>query len=220
VATMRLPAPVWESYQFFPKAWQSLVPEGPLGFLTRRLEVSDQPLASGEKPRLEITKAAGQHRDAVTVQQLGEKKAFIADSLGASVFAGFLGGKSLSAQQAQVTVGDFANNFAAITLVATDRQYLPNSARILVTVCGQVQNQGITWNEKHNSIGANWGHGPTIAQFVPATISLETDGPRKVYTLDSAGKRQDEVPSARDGHGRLSFRTSPEHATLLYEIAK
>jgi len=73
------------------------------------------------------------------------------------------------------------------------------------------------WNAAHNSVGAAWGHGPTIAERVPATIALATDGPREVFALRPDGRRGRKVGVAYTD-GRLSFTVSPEDRTLHYEI--
>ncbi len=68
------------------------------------------------------------------------------------------------------------------------------------------------------SIGAKWGYGPTIAQFIPTSLTIAADAPRKAYALDSNGKR---VKEAKTGfaNGKLTLTTDPSDTTLLYELA-
>lgn len=58
-----------------------------------------------------------------------------------------------------------------------------------------------------------------LAAALNAAVELPADAPRKVYALDSTGKRTAELPAEfRDG--KLRFRILPEHRAMHYEVKK
>ena len=73
------------------------------------------------------------------------------------------------------------------------------------------------WNAARTSVGTDWGHGPAIAERVPATIQLAASGPRTVYALRPHGTRAHTVTTAYN-NSILSFTVSPQDNTLHYEI--
>jgi hypothetical protein len=214
-ATLRVPDPPWLPYGNADDAWRELSPDGRIGFLEQRLMVSDVPLAAGEAPRLEISgqRAAGQ----VSLVPTPLGQAFVAASPSAAVFAGHVGGASLSAGDVRLQTAEFGNGFAGAVVVATDAKPLAASNRILVTVGGQAHNQDMGWDAGRTTVGANWGHGPTVAEYVPVTLTIPAEGPRKVYVLDSSGVRRGEA-ACRTEQGSIVLETSPSDRTMLYEI--
>ena len=218
VATIKLPAPIWESYPFATQAWNALVPTGPIGFITRRLEISDQPLPSGSKPQLVEQGSAAPTQVRITkVGQKADKPVYLAGAPSTAVFCGYVGGQMLNAGDVQLTTGTFGNNFATVTATATDSQPFASSRRILVTVVGRVENKAMGWNAQRNSVGTKWGFGPPIAEYVPVMLAIPADGPRKAYMLDSTGKRVKQIP-AWVTDGKLTLSPSMENASLLYEV--
>jgi len=77
----------------------------------------------------------------------------------------------------------------------------------------------MVWNADRTSVGDQWGHGPILAEGIPATVVLKTDGTpgRQVWALNAAGKRTMEVP-AISANGSLTFTVGPQFKTLWYEI--
>ena len=125
-----------------------------------------------------------------------------------------------------VTLGDstltfpaFGNNFAAMTLTAMDQKPLNQSRHVLLTLVGKVENTGMVWNADRTSISDQWGHGPILAEGIPATVVLKTDGTpgRQVWALDATGKRSMAV-SVTAAKGSLNFTVGPQFKTLWYEI--
>jgi hypothetical protein len=130
----------------------------------------------------------------------------------ADVLVGDIGGQTVGLEGTSLTFPNFGDNFAAVTLTQ-----MPNKSRLL-TMIGKVENQGMVWNAERTSIGDQWGHGPTMAEGIPATVTLKSDGPRHVYALDGTGKRVTDVPVTFEG-GNLKFTVGPQYKTLWYEIA-
>ena len=130
---------------------------------------------------------------------------------------GFIGGAKVDTHFLQVTCGRFGRDFASISAVSLDQKPLGTSARVLVTVVARAGNQGTMWNAIHTSLGANWGHGPTIAERVPATITLRGDASRVVYALAPDGVRTKKIATQKRS-GALTFTIDPDDRTLHYEV--
>ena len=128
--------------------------------------------------------------------------------------------QATNVKAATFTFPRFGNNFAAVTLTAMDQKTIASSRHILLTFVGKVENQGMGWNAVRTSVGDQWGQGPTLAEGIPATVTLQTDGgARHVWALDGTGKRVEEVP-ATYANGRLTFTVGPQFKTLWYEIGE
>jgi hypothetical protein len=74
--------------------------------------------------------------------------------------SGHIGGFTHKNDQLEIKVDRFQGDFGAITLVPLDGMDLQSSKRLLLTVCGQVENQGMKWNAQRTSVGNDWGEAP------------------------------------------------------------
>ncbi len=109
-------------------------------------------------------------------------------------------------------------NFAALTLSAVDGKPMDQSQSLLLTAVGTVENTAMVWNKERTSLGTKWGTGPTLAEGVPAAITVRTVMTGvTVYALDATGKRLGIVASKLGG-GAVTFAIGPEYKTLWYEI--
>ena len=104
-----------------------------------------------------------------------------------------------------------------MTAVAADGQPLGISRRVLITVCGRVENQDMGWNAARTTAGGQWGKGPTVAQHVPAQLTFRVTGNRKVYALAPNGARAKQVAATLQ-NDQLTFAAQASDATLLYEM--
>lgn len=140
---------------------------------------------------------------------------FTADAPAAEAIAGFVAGQAVKLSGATFTFGPSANNYAVLTLTATDSKPLAHSRRLLLTLLDRVQNTGQSWDADHKKL-AVWGHGPTVADGILVTVTLKADGPRRVYALDQSGGRGREIPTTFHD-GAVSFAVGSDR-TLWYEI--
>ena len=154
---------------------------------------------------------------AVAVGKTSAGALYMANAPAAQAVAGFVGGQTVTLGQNTLTFPAFGNNFAAMTLTAMDQKPLAQSRRMLLTLVGKVENQGMGWNADRTSVGDQWGHGPTVAEGIPATVTLKTDAARHVWALDGTGKRVGDVP-ATFANGTLTFTVGPQFKTLWYEV--
>lgn len=116
---------------------------------------------------------------------------------------------------AALTFPTFGNNFAAVTLTPLDQKPLAQSRHLLLTLAGKVENQGMVWNAAHNSVTDQWGHGPTLAEGIPATVQFGGSPVTHVYALDGTGARVKDVPITG-----AQFTVGPQYQTLWYEIVR
>jgi hypothetical protein len=213
VAELRPGNPVWAEAMHADMLWAKLNPEQPFDFLNCRLQVNDRPTA--EKAALVRHGAP----DTPTAQVIKAPQGQVLTTAApqAAVATGFLGGATVVAGPLHVVCPRFGRDFATVAAVALDNKLLSQSGRVLVTIVARAENTGMKWNTLHNSVGTDWGHGPTIAERVPATLSLVTSGPRTVYPLNPDGTRGRKVKSTY-ANGILSFTVSPKDNTLHYEV--
>jgi hypothetical protein len=220
-ATLRLSAGMWRDTAFTDDGWRALSGDN-IGFLTRQLAVSDQPLPAGEKTTIVEQKRpslpASFGTNTVRLQKTKSGQVYIASAPSIVAFTGYVGGETLVADGCTLTVREFGNNFAAVTAVATDGQPLGTSKRVLITVCGRVENQNMGWNTERTTVGSAWGNGPTLAQHVPVQLTFTVTGNRKVYALAPDGSRAKQVPATLHDN-QLVFTVEPPDATLFYEYA-
>jgi hypothetical protein len=131
---------------------------------------------------------------------------------------GFLGGKRVQLPGSEVRMKETPFNFAALTLTGMDNRGVEEGRSLLLTVVARVENTGMQWNTDRTSIGKNWGEGPTLAEGVPAAITIKTSAKSAtVYALDDTGKRKNKVDSKLSGR-RLTFDIGAEYKTLWYEV--
>ena len=92
---------------------------------------------------------------------------------------------------------------------------------MLLLASSSAENTGIEWNEERNSIGENWGTGPTLINPVNAVIRLPKAGlagTPEVFALDGTGKRMGEVAVATEG-AEFVIEIGGQHKTLWYEVS-
>ncbi|MDX2188116.1 MAG: carbohydrate binding domain-containing protein [Opitutaceae bacterium] len=215
--TLRLPRPVWSASHHAALLWQFLEPQAPYGFLFSRLSVDENPLPGNEQARLEREGPTSQGKLQLADGNRG-RYATICTPKASAVF-GFIGDTVCEIDGLKATVKAFGRNFAAISIVSLDGEPVAVARQSLVTVVARAENQDMIWNETRTSVGKRWGHGPTLAEFVPAEISVGAAAGAKVFALAPDGSRSAEV-KATYSDNRLTFSTDPKQPTLHYEIVR
>jgi hypothetical protein len=133
--------------------------------------------------------------------------------------AGFIGGNQVRIDGWRVNMPPTQNNFATFALSSMDGQSVSSSRRMLLTTAGRAENLNMGWNAQRNSVGTQWGEGPTRVEGLTAEMEIVTDAPNlTVWALDTTGAREQVIPS-RMQNGVLRFSVSPQWQTLWYEIA-
>ncbi|BDI33624.1 hypothetical protein CCAX7_56750 [Capsulimonas corticalis] len=144
---------------------------------------------------------------------------YTAQSPQIQAFAGYVGHRSVGFGTLTLVCPSFGNNFASGVLAAMDGKPILQSRRMLLTLAGKVENQDMVWSADRTSVGNQWGHGPTIAEGIPATVTIKIASARRVWALDGTGKRAAPVPATYK-KGELTFTAGPQYQTLWYEIGE
>jgi len=108
---------------------------------------------------------------------------------------------------------------AAIAVAALDGRPLSESKKLLLAVVGKIANMGMQWNEKRTTVKDKWGQPPTIAPFIPFTITLPGEAKPTVKALDGAGKPMGELSVEHKPEG-WSFSAQKDHASLWFAIER
>jgi hypothetical protein len=123
--------------------------------------------------------------------------------------------------KATFEIGEISHNYATVILTSKDDLALSQSKSMLLLASTSAENTGMKWNEERNSIGENWGTGPTMIHPVNAKIFLPKEGLSgvpKVYALGGTGERTGEVAVTSTGNG-YEIVIGSKYATLWYEVA-
>jgi hypothetical protein len=193
--------------------WAKLNPTAPFNFLDCRLQIANQPAPGATT----LVRSGSPDTPPARVIKAAQGQVLVAATAHTAVATGFLGGATVEAGPLTITCPRFGRDFATVAAVSLDAQPLDTAPRVLVTVVARAENQDMKWNATRTTVGAAWGHGPTIAERVPATISFAVAGPRKVFALKPDGSRAREV-KATYATGRLTFTVAPKDNTLHYEL--
>ncbi|MFT3867073.1 MAG: hypothetical protein QM715_01120 [Nibricoccus sp.] len=205
--------PVWGEAMHFDMLWAKLNPDRPFDFLDCRLQISDKPVTGNAK----IIRSGTTDTKPAHVVKAPQGSVLLASAEHVAVATGYLGGATVEAGDLQIICPRFGRDFATVSAIALDGKPLAISSRVLVTLVARAENQGMIWNASRTSVSNQWGHGPTIAEYVPATILLAGIAPRKVYALAPDGTRKKEIGTAQVD-GAIRFTASAEDETLHYEL--
>ncbi len=172
------------------------------------------PIAS----RVELSTAKQYSSDTKQIEWKRDPGLYTLNSPRSKLAIGFLGGREINLDELRIAAPKSRNNFAAISLSSLDGEPVPSSHRLLLTAAGRAENVGMGWNAARNSVGNQWGTGPTRVEGIDARIALLTDAKRaKVWALDTTGGRRSQVSASLRG-GVLRFSIAPRWETLWYEI--
>ncbi|MBO4526542.1 MAG: hypothetical protein J5743_02865, partial [Victivallales bacterium] len=132
---------------------------------------------------------------------------------------GFIGNRDIA-------IGDFRFNMtlpekdtAAIAIAALDGRPLAESKKLLLAVVSKIANVGMQWNEDHTTVKDKWGQPPTIATFIPFTVTLPGGVKPIVKSLDGAGNAIGELPVTEKA-GLWAFSAHKSCPSLWFAIER
>jgi hypothetical protein len=139
---------------------------------------------------------------------------------GCAGLIGFAAGKTLSAGGLTLTPGSTSlDGFSVVLVNAVDGQELGGEGRYLLTAACRWANRGMGWNKEGNSVGRQWGQGPSLCEGVPLALEVSAGGRAvRLYALNPNGTRREEVPGRAGANGGASFAAGPQNQTLWYEL--
>jgi len=209
---------LWHQGQHLDVIWLKQQMGQGLGFLNDRLSVCEELLPLAESSHVE--RHGDSNATAIRLIQGGRGPVYAMSAPQTAAVVGYLGGDKVVNGDLVVDCDVFGLNFAAVGAVTLDARPLSSADQILVTLVARAENQGTEWNAVRTSVGDVWGRGgPPLAEQVPATISVRTDGAREVTALAPDGSAAGQVvASFQDGW--LSFSTREGPATLHYLIRR
>ncbi len=184
--------------------WESAgVPRGSAA--RRRLAVRLADGAGGAKASEKLDPASPRAGDTGEIAWEPEPDAprFLVRAPAARMAAGTIAGRKVALGDVTVEVGAMEKGYACLALVALDGKPIAESKSVLMAAAGRVENRGMGWNADRTTVGTAWGKGPTIAEIVPATVTLPGTG-WKARALDGTGAPKGEVPAEASGGGTVA----------------
>ena len=140
------------------------------------------------------------------------------DTPQSKIATGFLGGYRLTQSEWKISVQPSGNKFVTLALSSLDNENIAQSKKMLLTAVGKAENIGMGWNATRNSVGNNWGTGPTSVEGIYCDVQILTDAKKAgVFALDNTGARRFAIASTLN-NGTLSFSISPSQKTVWFEI--
>ncbi len=140
---------------------------------------------------------------------------FIVDAQHTVVALGNVAGRALRFFGINIDVGETDTGFSAVALTSMDGKELLDSERMLLVVMSGCENQEMGWDAERTTVKREWGHGPTICEGVPATVTFPNRPDLVAWALDGEGRRGERIEPQADG----SFDFGPRYRTIWYEIA-
>jgi hypothetical protein len=139
---------------------------------------------------------------------------------GCAGLIGFGAGKTLSANGISLTPGATSlDGFSVVLINRIGGGQLGADGRHLITAEARCWNPDMAWNKEGNSVGTQWGNGPTLCEGVPLSISVIAGGRVRLFALNPDGTRRVEVAAGKSTEaGVTGFRVGPEQQTLWYEL--
>lgn len=134
---------------------------------------------------------------------------------------GFVDGRTLRHQDMILTPGRTSlDGFSAVMVNAVDGQErLGDAGRYLVTAVARCWNQGMGWNEAGDSVGEQWGTGPSLCEGVPLALTVVHNArAAALHALKPDGSRAASVGGNNDELGVSAFYCGPDYRTLWYEL--
>ncbi len=134
---------------------------------------------------------------------------------------GYLGGRSVTLGDVKIEMPTTETNWASIAIAALDGKPISESDKILLVAVGRVENTNMGWNENRTSVSNKWGTEPTVAEGIPATITIHNvpSSESTVQLLDGTGMPKGDVP-CHESDGETVFTIGAQYKTLWYLITR
>ncbi|MDR3709834.1 MAG: carbohydrate binding domain-containing protein [Capsulimonadaceae bacterium] len=215
-AIMKLTPESLLSGQSISDLWNSTLDDKRLDVLTTRFSLIVDRSVRGNSI---VQRSAPAHfdTDSVRIENTPFGPIYAASGQAALAVSGFVGGQTIERGGVTMKFPTFGNNFASLTLTTIDGMPISASKRMLLTIVGHVEKEGMIWNATRTSVGRNWGHGPDLAEGIAANITLANPAVKHVWALDPAGSRSKELP-IKLSDGKASFTVGPGYQTVWYEV--
>ncbi|MBR4171612.1 MAG: carbohydrate binding domain-containing protein [Kiritimatiellae bacterium] len=143
------------------------------------------------------------------------------------LFTGFPKGREFDLGGVKLAVGETKLGWATVSLTSHDATGFGTdgrATRILLAATGLSHNGGAKFTDHGNNMISSrdndWGHGPTVIEGIPATITLPAPAAQTTCcALNERGEPKADVPVKADASGHAVIAISPAFRTVWYEIA-
>lgn len=116
-------------------------------------------------------------------------------------------------------VGVIDPDYGIVLLSSVDGRPLEETDRMVLLVVSRSENQEMGWNAAGDSVGRQWGTGPTEVTSFEVALTLPSSAPLQCFALDGRGQRTKQaVVEVDDGHANI--RVGPKYQTLWFEIVR
>jgi hypothetical protein len=138
---------------------------------------------------------------------------------GAAGLIGFGAGKTLSVGGISLMPGMTSlDGFSVVMVNKLGGGQFGDNGRYLITAVARCWNAGMVWNQAGDSVGTQWGTGPTLCEGVPVTLRVDARRPARLFPLNPDGTRGAGLNAMVSKDGVNTFAVGPEHRTLWYEL--
>ncbi|MBQ6007174.1 MAG: hypothetical protein IJL17_01445, partial [Kiritimatiellae bacterium] len=158
--------------------------------------------------------------------EIPEAGVWTVDTPNTKLFTGFPKGRTFDLGGVKLAVGETKLGWATISLTSHDATGFGaegRPARILLAATGLSHNGGAKFTDHGNGAiscrDGDWGHGATVNEGIPATITLPAPAAKTTCrALDERGEPKAEVPVTADAAGHAVIAIGPAYRTVWYEI--
>ncbi len=218
-STLQLAPKPFKQYDLPRQAWLNAGQDMfPMALLGTRKKMAFDSLETSQQPLIKCNSQSASEQQTLDLQKVSGGGYLTIQSDMASMMVGQIGGKFVQAGEMSIDCQLFEKNFGALVLTAMDQKPIIHSTSMLLTVIGQARNQNMGWNDARNSIGQQWGDGPTEVLGIPAVVMIHTDQSLNVYALDAVGQRRHKIETVHK-NSALTFNISSQHQSVWYELA-
>ncbi len=111
------------------------------------------------------------------------------------------------------------NGFAVLVAAALDGKPLQRSERILITVCGRVENTGMGFSGDRRTVRTNWGEAPVRVESPAVRLAWPTETPVKLTFLNPDATRA-ASQSLDPVEGEVSLEFPADSGTMWYLLER
>ncbi len=119
----------------------------------------------------------------------------------------------------RIQTGSIRPDYGSVLLSSTDGAPIADAKQMVLLVASHSENRDMGWNEARDSVGRDWGRGPTQVTTFKTAVVLPGGSAVRCFSLSGTGERLTEIP-VRTAGDRAVIGVSPNDKTLWYEIIR
>lgn len=131
---------------------------------------------------------------------------------------GLVGGQTVAIGDWQLKFGELPGDYGVFVATSKDGKPLSESKSILISAVNHVENSTMEWNERKDSLGEDWGEGPTVTWGVPVEITFPHSSSVQAKSLTATGTPGAAVSVSKTPGGFQQIVLSPDSKALSYSL--